>query len=505
MTGSLFRRALTSLFAAVLMLGGLIGVVVQDTAPVAAAPGGIVYDSIPSPTAGNYPSLGLEAYQGKEFGDKVTLAGGSSALGSAKILLSSWACQTGSGNTCATTPGATFPVQMTFKAYATSGAIGVGSALLTKTQTFNVPYRPSADPACGAGGQWSSPDCFNGFATPITFDLTTGTIPASPVVLPATVIWTVQYNTFSQGYTPTGIHTGADSLNVALTPAATVGTDVDADGIYWNTSTAGWYCDGGLAGTSTLRNDSGSDVGATPGCWAGYVPAAEFTQLALPTVSIGNVNIKEGNAGTSAANVPITLSHAYPAPVVVHYKTAPGLSALAKFRATQTSDFVAAEGNLTIPANTTSAVIPIAIKGDTTLEQHEQFLVNLSNPVNATLTMAQSSVVTILNDELPTVKLTVGTSKEGLNTPFQVSLAQQYWTALTLTANTIGNTAASPGDYVALINQSVVFPANATGPLTVNVHVNTDGLTEPIESFSLQVSGGAATIAKTSKIGANKT
>jgi hypothetical protein len=99
----------------------------------------------------------------------------------------------------------------------------------------------------------------------------------------------------------------------------------------------------------------------------------------------------------------------------------------------------------------------------------------------------------------------VGTSKEGLNTPFQVSLAQQYWTALTLTANTIGNTAASPGDYVALINQSVVFPANATGPLTVNVHVNTDGLTEPIESFNLQVSGGAATIAKTSKIGANKT
>jgi hypothetical protein len=39
--------------------------------------------------------------------------------------------------------------------------------------------------------------------------------------------------------------------------AATVGTDVDTDSVFWNTSTAGEYADGGTAGVGIFRKDTG--------------------------------------------------------------------------------------------------------------------------------------------------------------------------------------------------------------------------------------------------------
>jgi hypothetical protein len=499
---------------ALLMVAGLVGVVVHDVAPASATPFTPVYNSIQSPVpgspgaVGNVPSLGFQATQTAEFGDKVNLSA-SGPLGDAKVLMSSWACETGSGNTCASTPGHTYAVPITFHVYAPAGnTTGVGAQLLSKTQTFNIPFRPSADAVNCTGpdaGKWyDGSACNSGLANVITFNLTSGTTPAAPVSLPSTVIWTVSFNTQSWGAAPLGVDGPYNSLNVGLLAAPTpsnpvAGSDVDPDGLFWNTSTAGNYTDGGTAGVGVLRFDT---------AWTPYTPAAELDGLTLPTISIGNTSVKEGNAGTVIANVPVTLDHGYPAAVTVHYATATGGAVKANGKATAGADYTAATGVLTIPAGQTSAVIPVSVTGETKLEQNEHFLVNLSQPTNAVLTAAQSGNVTIGNDELPevVVKGPAANTAEGQTASFDITLKQTFWTALTLHASTVANTAASPGDYNAVINQPVTIAGDSLGPQTVSTLVRADGVhNEPVEAFYLQVTGGSATVMDQAKIKANNT
>ena len=93
---------------------------------------------------------------------------------------------------------------------------------------------------------------------------------------------------------------------------------------------------------------------------------------------------------------------------------------------------------------------------------------------------------------------------EGATASFVITLKQPYSTTLNLNAATVGNTAASPGDYIA-VNQTVVFPSQDVGPKTVNVVTKTDGLTEAVEAFYLQASGGQALVQDQAKIKSNHT
>lgn len=241
--------------------------------------GQVIYDSTVSPQPGNLPSVGAEAYAFKEIGDNVTFAGTYRRLYQVTVTLSSWGCEDGAWNTsdCVTTPGATFNIPITLKIY-NAGDPTPGSQIATVTETFTVPYRPSADLANCTGGRWyqaSTGTCFNGLAHDITFNLYT-----SNITVPNSVVYGVEYNTTSYGPNPIG--TGApcfstnegcfyDSLNVALAPVVTVGTKMFPDTLYWNNLYASNYCDNGLAGTGTFRLDS-----PTVACWVGYVPAAQF-------------------------------------------------------------------------------------------------------------------------------------------------------------------------------------------------------------------------------------
>lgn len=213
--------------------------------PATAGPGsstggsaGAGYNAIPSKVSANVPSLSFEGAPAKEFGDRVGLGGKARTLDSMSVLFSSWGCESGGWNTgdCQTTPGATFDVPVTFTIYTADGV-----SLALKTATLTVPYRPSASAQCTGtdSGKWyNSKDrtCYNGLPHLVTVDMSqTGT------TLPDQVIWSVQYNTTTSGYTPLGSGPacvsgpggcGYDSLNVgAFTyPAAPfVGTDMNAD------------------------------------------------------------------------------------------------------------------------------------------------------------------------------------------------------------------------------------------------------------------------------------
>jgi hypothetical protein len=175
----------------------------------------------------NLPSAGPEAYAFSKMFEGITLAGGPRKLNSVTVTLSSWACVSGTwiaGN-CSTPAGATFSQPVTLDIYDSKGA----TLLASSTQTFSVPYRPSASSKCGDGRWYSSglKHCFNGLADDVTFGF------SGNVTLPASVVYAISYN--STHYGPNPIGEGAscfgtvagcpyDSLNIALNAAPSIGT-----------------------------------------------------------------------------------------------------------------------------------------------------------------------------------------------------------------------------------------------------------------------------------------
>jgi hypothetical protein len=236
-----------------------------------------VYNNIPNSAPGNVPSIGFEATSASEFGGQMGLDGTQRKDPTVTVLMSSWACKSGTwnGGNCITNPGSTFTHPVTLNIYNVNNDDSVGSLIATKTQTFTMPYRPTADDgtncnaASGTAGEWwDGHNCYNGKAFPIKFDL-------DGVTLPDDVIIGVAYNTSDYGAQPMGTGTAChstpqgcpyDSLNVGTNPTPSVGdAQPTADDAYYNTSFAGFYCDSGAGGSGTFRLDVG--------CWTGYLPA----------------------------------------------------------------------------------------------------------------------------------------------------------------------------------------------------------------------------------------
>lgn len=210
----------------------------SPTAPQAA----LVYDTIPDTLPPSLPSEAFEATSTAEFGDSVTLAGSARAGDTATIVMVTWSTQAYS-----------YPI--TLKLY---DAGNLATPFATRTQTFQIPARPAADPSCPNSEWLASDGCHNGFAFTITFDLT-------GITLPDSFVYSIALNTQNYGQTPTGVSGPYDSLNFGLASAPpTVGGRVDGT-IYQNSSWSGAYSGTGTPGVF------GPDTG-----WSPYVPAAKF-------------------------------------------------------------------------------------------------------------------------------------------------------------------------------------------------------------------------------------
>jgi hypothetical protein len=112
-----------------------------------------------------------------------------------------------------------------------------------------------------------------------------------------------------------------------------------------------------------------------------------------PILSINDVSVVEGNAGTAAAVFTVTLSPASGEAVTVNYATANGTAA-------QPGDYTAASGALTFTPGQTALTITILVNGDTQPEANETFFVNLSGATNASIADNQG-VGAITNDDVP--------------------------------------------------------------------------------------------------------
>jgi hypothetical protein len=202
-----------------------------------------------------------------------------------------------------------------------------------------------------------------------------------------------------------------------------------------------------------------------------------------PVVSVAPASVSEGDAGTSAALLTVSLSEATDRAVTVGYTTVGGT-------ASANADFVTTSGTVTIPAGATTATATIPVIGDLVDEDDETFTVALSTPVNATLGTAAVAATIVDNDPGPIVSVSAGAATEGtgaaVDASVTVSLSMASQRTVSVAYATVDGTATSAGDYTTTTG-TVVFAPGVTSQ-TVTIPVTGDALNEAAETFSVELS-----------------
>ncbi len=156
--------------------------------------------------------------------------------------------------------------------------------------------------------------------------------------------------------------------------------------MHWNTSLPA----GGNVQFGFVASPGGSPSGPTNYKLNGS-PLGDSTPVP-PSITIEDLSVLEGHAGSRSSNFTIRMSHASDAPVAVTFQTASAT-------ATAGSDYTHRSGTLTFAPGQTAAIIPVSILGDRTVEPDELFYFDLNNPVGATLARSRATG-TIRNDDV---------------------------------------------------------------------------------------------------------
>ena len=173
----------------------------------------------------------------------------------------------------------------------------------------------------------------------------------------------------------------------------------------------------------------------------------------MPSVSIADKEIEEGDSGSSTINFAVTLSDPVGVPVMINYVTADG-------SATAGEDYTGVSStdneSITINASNNSGIenisgmIPVSISGDTTAERDETFEVEITDATNASVGSPDTATGTILSDDEPALSVESTTVGEGDGTVnVEVRLASPGATAIMVPWNTADGTANAGSDYTA--------------------------------------------------------
>jgi hypothetical protein len=202
-----------------------------------------------------------------------------------------------------------------------------------------------------------------------------------------------------------------------------------------------------------------------------------------PNLRVHDATVTEGNAGAVSATFTVSLSVAGSEAITVDYATADGTAT--------GSDYQAASGTLTFAPGETTKTVTVLVNGDRVGEPNETFVVNLSNPTNATISDGQG-VGTIVDDE-PRVSITDVTKAEGRKGKttlftFTVTLSAAYDQPVTMSFRTANGTATtSNSDYAARTGTLTFAPGETTK--TVTIEVKGDSKKEADETFYLDLFG----------------
>ena len=327
----------------------------------------------------------------------------------------------------------------------TIGAVTAGKAQLiaTANSTVGGPYTVAATAAGASPTINFSLTNIAGVAPAVTTNPTSQTITAgSNVTFTAaasgnptpTVQWQEKVGAGSfANITNGGIYSGATSTTLTLT-GVTAGMN------------ANQY-------RAVFTNVVSSDT----------TTAATLT-VNTPNLSINDVTLNEGNAGTTTFTFTVSLSSASSQTVTVNYATADGTATVAD------NDYFATSGTLTFAPGQTQNTVNVLVNGDSTFEADETFRLTLSNPTNATISTA-TGTGTITNDDLPGVSVaaTTATAVEGGATGLYTFTRESGSGAMTVNFQLDASSTATAGtDFTLTSSGTLAFnTSNGAGTIVI--------------------------------------
>jgi len=284
----------------------------------------------------------------------------------------------------------------------------------------------------------------------------------------------------------------ATSVNFTVSGSATSGTDYAAvtspltiaAGVTTGTVVVNPTADAAIEANETVIITLGAGTGYNVGAPANAT--GSILNDDLPTLTINDVTLAEGNAGTSNATFTVSLS----APaglggVTFDIATANGTGIAGV-------DYVA--NSLTgqiIPAGASTYSFTVLVNGDTLNESIKTFFVNVTNVTNAVVGDGQGLGTIVNDDPLPSLVINDVTVVEGnagtVNAVFTVTLSAASGQTVTVNYSTTDGNAVAPGDYTAASGTLNFAPGQVTR--TITVLVNGDIAPEVNETFTVGLSG----------------
>ncbi|HYD64468.1 DUF4347 domain-containing protein [Azospirillum sp.] len=295
---------------------------------------------------------------------------------------------------------------------------------------------------------------------------------------------TVQY-----GVTSTGV--GADDFVGNALPAGTITFAAGATTALLTIAVAGDTAVESDEAFSVVLSNASTGTSITTATAAGTIRNDD----AALSITATDADKAEGNTGSTAYTFTVTRAGSTSGTMSVQYAvTGAGIA---------NADFAGGSlpaGTITFAAGATSALLTIAVAGDTTPESDEAFSVVLSNPgTGATISTATASG-TIRNDDNTLSIVATGADKaegHGGSTAYTFAVARAGDTTGTATAQyAVTGGAVSADDFTgnALPSGTVTFAAGETMAL-LTVNVAGDTAVESDEAFSVVLSNASTGVA----------
>ena len=201
----------------------------------------------------------------------------------------------------------------------------------------------------------------------------------------------------------------------------------------------------------------------------------------LIQINIDDVSQIESDAGT--VNYDFTVSIAggmtNTSDITFDYATA-------NDTATSGSDYAAVSSSATITAGNPSTTITVVVNGDQVVEGPEQFFVNLSNPVGASIADAQGTG-TITDNDTATLTIADVTEIEGTGLLFTVSLDHEVEAGAFTVGTSYSDVTTEAADFDHT-SQTLNFAGTAGENQTFTVATTGDAIVEGEETFTVSLS-----------------
>jgi large repetitive protein len=217
---------------------------------------------------------------------------------------------------------------------------------------------------------------------------------------------------------------------------------------------------------------------------------------AVATLSVDDVSITEGSAGTTNARFTVTRSSSTALIATVDFATV-------EATATDPEDFTAVSGTLTFLEGEETKTVDVAVKADTLDEPDETFDLSLSNATNAEITDGVGTGA-IADDDDAALTIDDSSVAEGdsgaTNAIFVVRLSGPSTKEIRVAYASSNGTATAPADYASVSGTLIFAPGQSWKK--VELAAAGDTAVEPDETLALDLSGAVnATLADAHAVG----